>query len=58
MEELKKCPFCGESAICKQISLGVFIVICKNWCVRMPPNKDSGFTSDREAIKAWNRRAE
>ena len=52
MDELKPCPFCGGKAnafICGRI----FVVECES-C----GTSSDGFDSKKEAVEAWNRRAD
>lgn len=69
MAELKPCPFCGGEAgigygrtedggdivsitvLCAECHIGIFRYNEK-------PNEYDGFKSEKQAIKAWNRRAE
>ncbi len=60
MEELKKCPFCGrEAGLIKTICLnnnyeGYFV---HHECeMTIAPIETSNFTTEKLAIKAWNRR--
>ena len=60
MEKLKKCPFCGSEAFIYFVGgnskFNKYKVSCKNGCVTMPPRFDMNFTSQLEALKAWNKR--
>ena len=58
MTKLKPCPFCGGKAVmllcppsCEQKTK--WVVICKNKCVNQYPHD-----SEKEAIEAWNKRAD
>ena len=56
MDELKPCPFCGGEAEYRPV--GEFsekngYVRCKNFCC-----EQYGYSPKKEAIEAWNRRAE
>ena len=60
MEELKPCPFCGKKAIITKLVMGdkeeYFGVACSGWSCptsSIIPN----YTTEDEAIEAWNRRA-
>ena len=57
MTELKKCPFCGSEARLNTCS-GKYFVECthETWCEVLP--KTWLYNTEKEAIEAWNRRAE
>jgi hypothetical protein len=57
MNDLKKCPFCGSDAFMWCTKAG-FKISCKEDCITMPPRVDIAFTSEEEAMKAWNQREE
>jgi hypothetical protein len=59
MEKLKVCPFCGEDADIQWISNHEYRAYCLNeMCGITLPNEDTrlSFTSEENAIKAWNTR--
>ena len=56
MAELKPCPFCGGEAEYKMaggISADYGYVRCKKFCC-----EQHWYSLEKEAIEAWNRRAE
>ena len=57
MTELKKRPFCGSEARLNTCS-GKYFVECthETWCEVLP--KTWLYNTEKEAIEAWNRRAE
>lgn len=63
MTELKKCPFCGSEArisINKTKQAQTSIITCDRCSCRKTLLKNSFYEGDieKEAIEAWNRRAE
>ena len=57
MEELKKCPFCGGEAHVRYIAVmeSPYYPECMDeHCIA--GDTGIGFKSEKEAIKAWNRR--
>ena len=65
-EELKPCPFCGESPTLKHDwryprgsddSIYASEVICENWECPIYHADNTYYQTDEEAIEAWNRRA-
>ncbi len=60
MAESKPCPFCGEPpAICEKHSRRIVeysVACCNLSCPCMPTTGE--FDTEKEAIKAWNRRAD
>lgn len=58
MEELKPCPFCGSYAIASYNSYYEHQVYCSNEkCFMSRIIQTDGFTTEKEAAEAWNRRA-
>jgi len=58
-EELKPCPFCGESPILSVMTYGKEVrpcVSCENLRCSVSPCTE-GFEMQAEAIAAWNKRA-
>ena len=55
MEELKKCPFCGNSATLHKWSIKVWYVECDS-CISSTTTASAPSTCKQEAIKAWNTR--
>ena len=54
MADLKPCPFCGGEATVKKDNFGNVRV----GCTKCPCDIGrSWFTTKREAVRAWNRRA-
>ncbi len=57
---LKTCPFCGCAAHIVSVDVKGFTgsqVYCSGCMLRLPQHfKDEVFTSEAEAMKAWNRR--
>lgn len=60
--ELKPCPFCGETSIYieRVVAYTPTDHLCKVRCGNIPycGTTQSGFYTEAEAIKAWNRRAD
>lgn len=57
-DALKRCPFCGGKAIIEQekdILFSAFSVRCEKCDMKQPFGK---YSSEREAIKAWNNRVQ
>ena len=60
MDELKRCPFCGEKAVIRTFPGKVFDcykVYCSNICCYICPVTRI-YHNKKEAIEAWNRRAD
>lgn len=56
-EQLKKCPFCGgegETFQDEEQTRYKWAIRCENLCVEMPNEIEAWFTSESNAIKAWN----
>lgn len=57
MTKLKPCPFCGSNAyVWDAMIIRGYKVSCDKDCVSMPSRSDVTFTSEEQAIKAWNTR--
>ena len=54
-EELKPCPFCGDSASLLSGTEDHYVICCNNECAAGLIARS--FSSAEEAIDAWNRRA-
>ena len=61
---LKPCPFCGGAATVRSSIPGgwgnpcIWYVRCENAGCQVQPSSMSPRSSEREAVAAWNRRAE
>lgn len=54
-EELRPCPFCGDEAVIFSVEEGVYCVSCtSDSCIANVATQT--FSSEEEAIAAWNRR--
>lgn len=53
MEKLKPCPFCGGEAKIMKMGYPHWI-----YCLECGAKVHGGTTSEKDSIKAWNRRAE
>ena len=57
MNELKACPFCGETATVSFNTHYGFVPWCENSeCILN--DLTHGYNSEKEAIEAWNRRVD
>ena len=56
MTELKPCPFCGGEATVQEWEGGYYIECLNPDCDVSPATAD--FDAEKEAIVAWNRRAD
>ncbi len=54
MNKLKPCPFCGGINITIEGHTGQFWVLCE--CGAEGPTPSTLWKTEKEAIKAWNRR--
>lgn len=56
MDELKPCPFCGNAGMITYNVFNGFIPFCINdSCILN--ELEYGFDTEKEAMEAWNRRA-
>ena len=53
MEKLKPCPFCGGEAKIMKMGYPHWV-----YCLECGAKVHGGTTSEKDSIKAWNRRAE
>lgn len=53
MEKLKPCPFCGGEAKIMKMGYPHYI-----YCLKCGAKVHGGTTSEKDSIKAWNRRTE
>lgn len=60
MTELKSCPFCGEPAVqIFNVNAESYVYGCYTiGCMGNAENNLYRYKTDREAINAWNRRAD
>lgn len=65
MSKIKKCPFCGDEAITKNIKNNAWIIGCDTLitngaearlCICNIAHVLGSFKTEEEAIKAWNTR--
>ena len=62
MNELKPCPFCGESSVHIEKHVAytttgyLYLVRCSN--IPFCGIRQTGFFTEEEAVEAWNRRAD